>query len=92
MNNTVGGGVLGRSPAEARGRRWNQHWETWAKDPERCDYDARLDFYGIQALAFRCVVEAGEVLIRKRIDPSTEFPSSSRCSSRTSSMTPGTIG
>ena len=32
------------------------------------------DFYGIQALAFRCVVEAGEVLIRKRIDPSAEFP------------------
>ena len=76
VNNTVGGGVLGQitSRSQARGRRWNQLWETWAKDPERCDYDARLDFYGIQALAFRCVVEAGEVLIRKRIDPSAEFP------------------
>lgn len=76
VNNTVGGGVLGQvtSRSAARARRWNQLWEEWSKNPGACDHDARSDFHGLQALAFRCVVEAGEVLIRKRIDPTAAFP------------------
>ena len=76
VNNTVGGGVLGQvnSRSRSRAQRWNEAWETWARNPENCDHDGRSDFWGIQALVFRTVVEAGECLIRKRIDPTAEFP------------------
>ena len=76
VNNTVGGGVLGQinSKSRSRAQRWNVVWEAWARNPENCDYDARSDFWGLQALVFRSVVEAGECLIRKRIDPTSDFP------------------
>ena len=76
MNNTVGGGVLGqcKSRSKTREQRWNAAWENWAKTPSLCDYDNRADFWGLQALVFRTVVESGECLIRKRIDPTAEFP------------------
>lgn len=76
VNNTVGGGVLGQCKSRSRTReqRWNAAWENWAKNPELCDYDNRADFWGLQALVFRTVVESGECLIRKRIDPTAEFP------------------
>jgi lambda family phage portal protein len=76
VNNTVGGGVLGQIHSRSRNRasRWNQAWEDWAKNPHLCDHDGRADFWGLQALVFRTVVESGECLIRKRIDPRAEFP------------------
>ena len=76
VNNTVGGGVLGQvnSRSRSRAQRWNQAWEDWARKPENCDHDGRSDFWGLQALVFRTVVEAGECLIRKRIDPTSDFP------------------
>lgn len=76
VNNTVGGGVLGQvnSRSSARAARWNRLWEEWARDPQACDYDGRMDFWGLQALVFRTVVESGECLIRKRIDPNAAFP------------------
>ena len=76
VNNTVGGGVLGQINSRSRGRanRWNDLWESWAKNPQACDYDGRMTFWGLQALVFRTVVESGECLIRKRIDPTSEFP------------------
>lgn len=76
VNNTVGGGVLGQvhSRSRTRASRWNQAWEDWAKNPQLCDHDGRADFWGLQALVFRTVVESGECLIRKRIDPRSEFP------------------
>ena len=76
VNNTVGGGVLGqcKSRSKTREQRWNAAWENWAKTPSLCDYDNRADFWGLQALVFRTVVESGECLIRKRIDPTAEFP------------------
>ena len=76
VNNTVGGGVLGQVHSRSRNRatRWNQAWEDWAKNPQLCDHDGRADFWGLQALVFRTVVESGECLIRKRIDPRSEFP------------------
>jgi lambda family phage portal protein len=76
VNNTVGGGVLGQVHSRSRNRasRWNQAWEDWAKNPQLCDHDGRADFWGLQALVFRTVVESGECLIRKRIDQRAEFP------------------
>jgi len=38
-------------------------FEIWARG---CDADGQLDFYGLQTLACREMVEAGEVLVRRR--------------------------
>ena len=76
VNNTVGGGVLGQisSRSQQRATRWNRLWNEWASDPKACDWDGRMNFWGLQALVFRTVVESGECLIRKRIDPNSAFP------------------
>jgi lambda family phage portal protein len=39
-------------------------WNAWA-DSTACDHDGRLTFYGLQRLAMSCIVESGEVLIRR---------------------------
>lgn len=39
-------------------------WKDWAENLG-CDLDGNLDFYGIQFLVMRSIVESGEVLIRK---------------------------
>jgi capsid protein len=41
-------------------------WKAWA-DSTTCDADGQHDFAGLQKLALRTVVEAGEVIIRRRI-------------------------
>lgn len=41
-------------------------WRRWAESTE-CDADGRLDFYGLQKLVVRTVVESGEVLVRRRL-------------------------
>ncbi|KAB2883030.1 MAG: phage portal protein, partial [Pseudorhodoplanes sp.] len=38
-------------------------WEAWSA---QCDADGQLDYYGLQTLACRELVEAGEVLLRRR--------------------------
>jgi lambda family phage portal protein len=65
VTNVVGNGIEGRPKArtEARTKAAAQAWAEWAR---RCDADGQLDLNGLQTLAFRQVVEAGEVLIRRR--------------------------
>lgn len=41
-------------------------WEQWA-GTTACDSDQRNDFYGLQKLVMRTVVESGEVLVRRRL-------------------------
>jgi lambda family phage portal protein len=41
----------------------NEAWKVWI---EECDADGQLDFYGIQRLVAREVVESGECLVRMR--------------------------
>lgn len=41
-------------------------WKRWA-ETTACDADGRHDFYGLQELALRTVIESGEVLIRRRL-------------------------
>jgi len=43
-------------------------WRQWA-ETTACDFDGRHDFYGLQALATRQVVEAGECLVRAHWAP-----------------------
>jgi lambda family phage portal protein len=40
--------------------------DAWKAFVDECDSDGQLDFYGIQRMAVRSVVEAGEALIRMR--------------------------
>ncbi len=68
-NNTVGWGIqakpMGSRQTAARALRlWNQWAETVA-----CDFDGRLNFFGLQRLAMTTIVESGEVLIVRRTAP-----------------------
>lgn len=77
VSNTVGTGIVGQARAQRSRRRSQQMtdvWLNWALDPQQCDYDGRLDFYGIQSLALRTIVESGEVLIRRRTAADQRVP------------------
>jgi len=41
----------------------NEAWKIWV---DECDSDGQLDFYGLQRLVVRTVIESGECLIRQR--------------------------
>ena len=49
-----------------RNKRLEATWKAWSESTA-CDSDGRHDFAGIQKLALRTVVEAGEVLVRRRL-------------------------
>lgn len=65
VNNIVGAGIMPRAASgdEALDRKVDALFERWA---EGCDADGQLDFYGLQTLICREMVEAGEVLVRRR--------------------------
>ena len=65
VNNIVGAGIMPRAASgdDRLDRTVNELWETWARG---CDADGQLDFYGLQTLVCREMVEAGEVLVRRR--------------------------
>lgn len=65
VTNVVGNGIEGR-PKARTGPRSTVAAEAWAAWTRRCDADGQLDLNGLQTLAFRRVVEDGEVLIRRR--------------------------
>jgi lambda family phage portal protein len=63
-DHTVGWGIVPTpNPENARAA---AVWKEWA-DTTDCDADGRHDFSGLQKLAMRTVVEAGEVLVRRRL-------------------------
>ncbi len=65
VSNTVGWGIrpkaLGRTAAVLMDR-----WKRWAETTD-CDATGRLNFYGLQRLVMRTVVESGECLVRRRM-------------------------
>jgi lambda family phage portal protein len=65
VNNIVGAGIMPRAASgnETLDRQADHLWETWSA---QCDADGQLDFYGLQTLACREMIEAGEALIRRR--------------------------
>lgn len=64
VNNTVGWGI--RPKATGGGaERISEVWKLWAETTQ-CDAAGRLNLYGLQRLAMRCIVESGEVIIRRR--------------------------
>lgn len=65
--NVVGRGIVPAidSENEAQEEAVRDLWKAWGESKE-CDYDGQHDFYGLQRLVMRGIVESGEVLIRKR--------------------------
>jgi len=66
VNNIIGAGIMPRATSgnEDLDRAVNALWEQWSR---QCDAGGQLDFYGLQTLICREMVEAGEVLVRRRI-------------------------
>jgi lambda family phage portal protein len=68
VNNTVGWGIMPK-PGAGRSRSHNavalELWNAWASSTA-CDFDGRLNFYGLQRLAMESIVESGEVLILRQ--------------------------
>ncbi len=64
VDHAVGWGIVAK-PKPAN-KRVQAVWEAWA-NTTACDADGRHDFAGLQKLVMRAVVEAGEVLVRRRI-------------------------
>ncbi len=70
VNNAVGAGIIpqARHPKEATAKALDELWKLWG-DTTLCDVAEQHDFYGIQQLVMRTVVESGECLVRKiRLD------------------------
>jgi len=66
VNNIIGAGIMPRAASgnEALDRKVDALFERRTAD---CDADGQLDFYGLQTLICREMVEAGEVLVRRRL-------------------------
>ena len=65
VSGIVGSGII-PEPKTGTDRQQMATEEVWNAWAEQCDADGALDFYGIQALVMRCVVESGECLVRFR--------------------------
>jgi lambda family phage portal protein len=65
VNNWIGDGIIG-SPVGAT-RRYQSAWDDWA-DSIECDWDGKLNWYGLQNLIARTTAVRGSCLIRRRMD------------------------
>lgn len=66
--NVVGYGIAAKPVGFrnlARRQQLMEAWRAWAESTA-CDAAGRLTFSGLQKLATRCIVESGEVLVRRR--------------------------
>lgn len=59
VTHAVGAGIVPRT----KSKRINKLFADWAK---QCDADGHLDFYGMQALIVRGMLESGDGLVRRR--------------------------
>lgn len=65
--NVVGMGIRGEvsSKNKQNAKKITELWDKWA-GTTACDHDNKNNFYGLQRLAIRSIVEGGGVIIRKR--------------------------
>jgi len=74
-NNPIGTGIRPAISTESNNKKAEKKikaaWNMWA-DSTACDFDGRLNFYGLQKLIIRAVAECGECLIVKDIDAKTQ--------------------
>lgn len=68
IGNTVGYGIVPniKGPDETTVKQVRDAWAFWA-ETTRCDAEGKRNFYGMQAAVLGSIVEAGEVLVEKRI-------------------------
>lgn len=73
VSNSIGTGIASKltGPSASQVKKAEDLWRQWA-GTSACDAAGEHDFAGLQALAFRTVVESGEVLIRRRPRFSTD--------------------
>jgi lambda family phage portal protein len=65
QNNWIGDGIIG-SPVGST-KRYTLAWNDWG-DTVECDYDGKLNWYGLQNLIVRTTAVRGSCLIRRRVD------------------------
>ena len=65
-SNVIGEGIIAKAKAKTKGRAniFQIEWLDWSQSLD-CDYDGTNNFYGIQGLVVRSLVESGEVLVRR---------------------------
>jgi len=71
-SNVVGHGIKTKFLG-AGSERIQEVWDKWSTS-SACDFNDMFSFGGMQGVVMKAIVESGEVLIRKRIDSSAEFP------------------
>ena len=66
-NNTVGWGIHPKPDGASRqaAKRSMEIWHQWA-DSTDCDFEGRLNFYGLQRLVMQTVAESGEAIVVRR--------------------------
>lgn len=64
--NLVGTGIVPRWHLPDRPALKTEIQDLWRRWVDEADADARLDFYGLEALVTRSIVESGEILVRLR--------------------------
>lgn len=65
VSNVVGEGIVPR-PVTGNPSKDRKIWAAFQRWSFRCDHAGQLDFYGLQALLFREMVEGGDALVRRR--------------------------
>ncbi len=74
-SNIIGGGIqveaIGQS--DAKSKRFNEAFDDWAESTD-CDFEGHNNFYGLQDLWAKTVVESGGVFIRRHINNKKDFP------------------
>lgn len=65
QDDTVGWGIKPKATGRGAARAM-ELWKLWGETTQ-CDAEGQHDFYGLQALVMRTIVESGEVLVRRRI-------------------------
>lgn len=71
-SNVVGHGVKTRFSGPGS-ERVQAAWDLWSTSTG-FDFNGGLSFYAMQSVVMKAIVESGEVLVRKRINTSAEFP------------------
>ncbi|MCO5238858.1 MAG: phage portal protein [Chitinophagaceae bacterium] len=65
-NNTVGTGIIPtpKNVSDSVYKKIMQAWEIWGEKLD-CDFDGKLNFYGLQKMVMRTVAKSGECIIRR---------------------------
>jgi lambda family phage portal protein len=71
-NNVVGTGIRAKVTGQSK-KRIHAEWIAWA-DKTECDFQERMNLYGIQKLVMRTMIESGDALIIRRRNRSKRIP------------------